>query len=67
MRCNVGSTDRVVRFVLGIVLLLLAFMSLKGTAAWISGILGVVFLFTAAIKFCPLYTLFGINTCGGES
>jgi len=63
MKCNVGATDRTIRFVLGIVLLLLAFTGLSGTAAWIAGVLGVVFLVTAAIKFCPLYLIFGINTC----
>jgi len=64
MKCNVGATDRTVRFVLGIVLLLLAFTGLSGAAAWVAGILGVVFLVTAAIRFCPLYLIFGINTCG---
>ncbi len=63
MKCNVGNTDRTVRFILGIVLLLWAYMGLSGTAAWIAGILGVVFLVTAAIRFCPLYLIFGINTC----
>jgi len=66
VKCNVGSTDRTIRFVLGIVLLILAFTALKGTTGWIAAILGVVFLFTAAIKFCPLYAIFGINTCKSE-
>lgn len=63
MKCNVGATDRTIRFILGIVLLLWAFTGLSGTAAWVAGILGVVFLVTAAIRFCPLYLIFGINTC----
>jgi len=63
MKCNVGSTDRTIRLILGVVLLLLAFFTLKGTAALVSGLLGAIFVVTALIRFCPLYAIFGINTC----
>lgn len=61
MIVNVGSTDKVVRIVLGLVLLSFFFF-LEGPARWI-GILGIVALLTAFLGFCPLYTLLGVNTC----
>ena len=60
MKANMGSVDRLIRFILGIGLILLFFF----TAAPIKyvGILGVIFVITALIKWCPLYTLFGFST-----
>ncbi|MBV2361054.1 DUF2892 domain-containing protein [Thalassococcus sp. CAU 1522] len=63
LKKNVGTTDRTIRAIVGIVLLALAFTSLSGTLAWIAGIIGVVMLGTAALGTCPPYALLGINTC----
>jgi len=64
MGCNVGKTDQMVRYILGIVLIIAYFLHwVVGTLGLISLILGVIFVVTAAIRFCPLYTIFGINTC----
>ncbi len=60
---NVGNTDRMIRAVVGVVLLILAFSSLGGALAWIAGIIGVVMLGTAALGTCPPYAMLGINTC----
>jgi hypothetical protein len=59
MVANVGGIDRVLRAVLGIVLIALVFVGPQTPWGWI----GVVPLATAAIRFCPLYTLLGLNTC----
>lgn len=59
---NVGQTDRVIRLIVGAVLLV-GFFALSSTLAWVSLILGVVLLATAAMSSCGLYSLFGINTC----
>ena len=59
MKPNVGTVDRVIRAVLGIVLIALA---LTGTIGW-WGWLGVVPLLTAAVGWCPPYAMLGINTC----
>lgn len=61
LKANVGTTDRIVRIVLGLIVLSLFFI-LDGGWKYI-GLVGIVLLLTAFIKFCPLYTLFGINTC----
>lgn len=59
MKTNVGGIDRILRIVIGLVLVGL---TLSGTiGAW--GWLGLVLVATAAIGFCPLYPLLGMNTC----
>ena len=59
MKKNVGSIDRTLRIVLGLVLIGLA---ASGTVGW-WGYLGVAPLLTGLIGWCPPYTLLGWNTC----
>lgn len=61
MKMNIGGTDKVVRILVGLVLLSLLFL-LKGQARWF-GLIGLVPLVTAFVGFCPLYRLLGMNTC----
>lgn len=58
MKKNVGSIDRVIRIVLGVVVVALG---LYYQSWW--GVLGIIPLFTASISSCPLYLPFGISTC----
>ncbi len=67
---NVGSIDRAARFLAGLVLIALSFLPpsaplLAGLGAWrwVVVAVGVVMLATAAMRFCPAYTLLGVNTC----
>ncbi|MBC7213686.1 YgaP family membrane protein [Extensimonas perlucida] len=62
MKVNVGGIDRILRIVVGLVLILLA---ATGTVGW-WGWIGVVPLLTGLFKFCPLYSLLGMNTCPME-
>lgn len=55
---NEGITDRIVRVVLGIVLLALVFV---GPKTWL-GLVGLVPLVTGLVGFCPLYRLLGMRT-----
>ena len=59
MKFNVGGFDRVLRIVVGLVLIGLA---ATGTVGW-WGWLGIVPLATGLFRFCPLYTLLGMNSC----
>lgn len=59
MKTNVGGIDRIARIVLGLALIALTLTGAIGVWGWI----GVVLVATAAIGFCPLYTLLGFNTC----
>ncbi len=58
---NVGSMDRIFRFILALALLSLLFM-LDSNARWF-GLLGLIPLFTATTRWCPAYLPFGISTC----
>ncbi len=59
MQANVGGIDRILRIVVGLALLSLAFIGPK--TAW--GYIGIIPLVTGLFSFCPAYTLFGIQTC----
>ena len=62
MTANVGGTDRILRIVVGLVLLSLFFV-LEGNARFLA-LLGLVMIATGVFRFCPAYTLLGMNTCG---
>lgn len=69
MNINVGKTDRIVRAILGLVLIALPFTNLlpiltTGWAAALSIILGLVMLTVAVIRICPIYSIFGLSSCG---
>ena len=59
MKFNVGGIDRILRIVVGIVLIGLA---ATGTVGW-WGWLGVGPLATGLFRFCPMYRLLGMSTC----
>lgn len=61
MSKNVGSIDRTLRVLLGVVLLSLVLL-LEAPARW-WGLVGLVPLLTGLFSFCPLYTLMGISSC----
>lgn len=63
MKPNVGTIDRILRAVAGIALIASFFLELlSGTAGMVALVVGVVMLVTAAIRWCPPYSLLGINT-----
>ena len=62
MKLNESNVDRIIRAVAGVVLLALGFGILGGALAIVADVLGVVFLATAAIGFCPLYALVNFST-----
>ena len=59
---NVGSIDRILRIVVGVVVLSLFFI--YPDASWrYWTLIGVVPLLTGLLSTCPLYSLFGMSTC----
>ncbi len=61
---NVGGVDQKIRLLLGI--LALGIAALAGLPTWgtiVLGTVGVIALVTGSTGFCPLWTVFGINTC----
>jgi len=68
MTKNVGTIDRFLRAVLGVILIALPFASgaalfQSGIATSIAVIVGIVMLATSTMRFCPMYRIFGIRTC----
>lgn len=59
MQANVGGIDKVVRIIVGVVLIAAAATSMIGWWGW----LGAIPLLTGLFNFCPAYTLLGIKTC----
>lgn len=64
MKKNMGTTDRIVRIVVAIILSVLYFKGIVSGGLGVAAlIVAAVMLFPAALGNCPLYTLFGIKTC----
>ncbi len=57
MKKNVGSVDKVIRIILGVLIIALG---IYNQSWW--GLVGIVPLFTAFISWCPVYSLIGIST-----
>ena len=57
MKCNVGNTDRLLRIAAGLAIIAAGVFY----QSWL-GALGLIPLGTAAMRFCPAYTLLGIST-----
>ncbi len=57
---NESNFDRILRVVLGLVLISLVFVGPQSAWGWV----GLVPLITGLIGWCPLYSVLGINTCG---
>jgi hypothetical protein len=63
MKKNMGTTDKVIRIGIAVVIAVLYFTNvISGTWAILLGILALVFLLTSFFSFCPLYFPFGIKT-----
>lgn len=61
MKRNVGTVDRTIRIVAGLLLLSLVFI-LEGNARW-WGLAGLLPLATGVVGWCALYIPLGIDTC----
>jgi hypothetical protein len=59
MKVNVGGVDRILRIAVGMILIGLTLAGQIGVWGWF----GVMPLLTGIFKFCPAYTLLGVNTC----
>ena len=68
MTFNVGTVDRVIRIVLGIGLIVLAYFHVfTGLLAIAAYVVAAVALVTGVVRFCPAWALFGINTSAAKT
>lgn len=64
MKKNLGSTDRIIRLLLAVVITTLYFTNvISGTFGIVLIVLAGIFFLTSLISFCPLYAPFGLSTC----
>ena len=58
-KTNVGNIDRMLRIVVGLVLIALVFVGPQTPWGW----LGIIPLATGVLRTCPAYSLLGVSTC----
>jgi len=67
MKANIGKTDKLIRLIVGLILIILALLiSMSAVLKILLIIVGAVSLLTALFGYCLAYQLFGINTCKHE-
>lgn len=59
---NVGSIDRALRILFGVVLLMGFIFHTEAAYRW-AYLIGIIPLATGLMSSCPIYSIFGINTC----
>lgn len=64
MKKNMGTADRIIRFIVAAIILVLFLTDIiAGTLGIVLLVIAGIFLLTSFIKLCPLYLPFGISTC----
>ena len=64
MKSNMGTTDKIIRIAAAVLIVILYFTGIISlTVGILLLVIAGVFILTSLISFCPLYTIFGINTC----
>lgn len=63
---NVGTVDRMLRLIVGAILIVLPIVMVfeSQVVQYAMQAVGAVMVFTGLVRFCPAYTLLGMNTCG---
>ena len=69
MTVNMGSADRVIRFLVGLFLVITPFTNMfsiwdNAIVGYVSMAIGLVLIGTAFLRFCPLYRVLGLSTGG---
>lgn len=68
MKKNMGTTDRIIRTFIAVVIAILYFTNIiKGTLGIVLLVLAVIFALTSLVSFCPLYKLVGLSTCPAKN
>ncbi|KPM47031.1 YgaP family membrane protein [Jiulongibacter sediminis] len=64
MKKNMGSTDKIIRVIIAVIIAALYFTgTISGTLGIVLLVLAGIFVLTSLVSFCPLYAPFGISTC----
>lgn len=63
MPCNVGGAERLIRILIGVVLLPVSYLYLSGAGAVVGYVVGAIALLTGLVRFCPINSLIGWSSC----
>lgn len=64
MKKNMGQIDKIIRVILAVVIAVLVYFDiLTGVAGTVLMVIAILLLLTSLLNFCPLYRIFGYNTC----
>ena len=63
MKKNMGMTDKIIRTLIAVVMLVLYFTNVvTGTLGIVLIVISAVFLLTSLVSICPLYSILGISS-----
>ena len=64
MKKNMGNSDRIIRLMVAVLLVVLFFTGVvTGTLGITALVVAGIFTITSFVSFCPLYAIFGVRTC----
>mgnify|MGYP000669310734 CR=1 FL=1 len=64
MKKNMGSKDKMIRVIIAVIIAGLHFTNvIEGTLALVLLAVAIIFAATSYFSFCPIYKIFGFNTC----
>lgn len=67
MKTNMGSTDRLIRTVIAIIIGVLYFTgTITGMLGMVLLVIACIFAVTSLVSFCPLYAIFGLSTAAAK-
>lgn len=67
MKKNMGGADKVIRLIVALIIVIAFFQGvISGTLGYVLLVVASIFTVTSLISFCPLYTIFGFNTCANK-
>lgn len=64
---NVGTVDRILRTIAGVVALIASIFFVDGILVFVLGAIGVMMLFVALTAKCPFYSLLKISSCKAKN
>lgn len=63
MKKNVGNIDKIVRIIIAIVAFYFAYTTLVSPWNYVLYAVGGIMVVTSLFGCCPLFSIFGVNTC----
>ncbi len=68
MKSNMGTTDKIIRIAAAVLIVILYFTGvITLTLGIILLVIAGVFVLTSLFSFCPIWAIFGVNTCKNKA